>query len=961
MPEQVAGTRAYEVGRIVNRGGMGAILEARQTSIQRTVAMKVMLGETSEDAMARFIEEARITGQLEHPNIVPVHEIGIDEHQHLYYTMKFVNGVTLQDALSRLNAFDPEALDRFSLAELLNIFQKVCDAVAFAHSKGVIHRDLKPSNVMIGDFGEALVVDWGLAKQLSQPSEKRVQISASSVPSRGAQTLKGAVIGTPSFMSPEQARGDPSKVDKRSDIYALGAILYAVLYLSPPIAGKNLAEILGNARIGRIEPGADKLPHVPGGRAPESLQAVVRKATALKPEDRYQSVSELQAEVTAYQRGFATRAENATLWKQLTLAIRRYKREVGLVALALLVLVGLGAYSFARVTRERNRAKVALRELAGAAPAFATQARSYALAGKFKEAIERLDYALKLDPGHPEFLLAKANLLQACLEFEQAAPVYRSIAGKLGPLAEANAALSERLALEQKQNGSLSKASLAQLFEIMVQEQRPACELMPMSRLLGRERELALQYWTQRLREVPFALDPPLESRLTSRPDGTLKLDLSATAISDLSILSEMPLGELDLSHCRGVADLTPLKEVPLVSLDVSHTSITDLSPVRGCPLRSLSIRGCAVTEISSLQNLPLLALDASQTEIKDFSPLAGTMVESLVLEGCQILELGFVKALPLKVLRLDNSWVGGGFAALPTLPFLEILILPQNWLQLPAEEVSNIRKLSARSNLKRISDRPAGRSVQNVQTSEEFWKDWSPDLLWIERLLRGGAKPKLAKLGDHSWQIDLHDGPIDEISALAGVRISHLDISTTLIKDLTPLTGAPLTYLDLRNTPVESLEALRGMHLRTLYLYKTQVSDFAPLSTLHDLELLDVSGTAFSDLSILNAPHLTELRLGSTLVCDLSPLSRFPLQRLHCDSIKVTSLEPLLKVPTLVWLIPPKYIPDVTLLKALPNLKRISYDWHPGSEPTTTPDKFWLSDEVIALEGRQSRANKAK
>ncbi len=954
MSGQPASSSHYETGPLVNRGGMGAILEARQTSIQRTVAMKVILGPASEGAMARFVQEARITGQLEHPNIVPVHEIGVDEQQRLFYTMKFVKGITLHEALAGVRKRDPEALRRFTLAELLNIFQKICDAVAFAHSKGVIHRDLKPANVMIGDFGEALVVDWGLAKKLADITPESAGDPSPPSPVRPLETLRGSVLGTPGFMSPEQARGDGERVDERSDIYALGAILHTLLYLSPPVVGKDATEALGNVQTPRSDSDTGDLPHLSGGRLPESLQAVARKATGLKPENRYRTVADLQADVAAYQRGFATRAENATLWKQITLAVRRHRREAALSAFALAAVAGLAAYSFFKLSGERNRAAAALDELRGAAPAFVAQARAYALAEKFTDALERLDYALKLRPAEPEYLLAKGNLLQACLDFEAAARAYRAVEGPLRAGAQANAELSDSLAREKKEKGAVSKASLAQLFEAMLKEQRTASELMPMARLLGREREVALQYWMERLRELPFSLDPPIEKRLTARPDGVLKLDLSGTAVSDLRALTGIPVGELELARCVGVTDLTPLQNAALQRLDISYTSVSDLAPLAGSQLRSLVLRGSAVKDLSPLRGSALRSLDASQTEIADFSALSGTKLESLVLDGAHVADLNFLIGLPIKTLRLDGASVGGGLSVLTNLPSLETLGLPQNWLELPAAEISSIRGLARCSTLTRISHRPAARSASFVESAGKFWSEWERDLEWIERLLRTGAKPKLEKLSDNSWRIDLHDGPTDEISALAGVPISHLDISTTLVKDLSPLAGAPILFLDLRNTPVENLEPLRGMPLRTLYLYKTRVTDFSPLSTLKQLELLDLSVTPFSDLSILNSPHLAELRIGSTLVTDLRPLVRFPLRKLHCDSINVPSLAPLAQVPTLLWVIPPKDVPDVALLRALPNLELISYDWHPGSIPTMPPEKFWNSPEVIAFSARQ-------
>lgn len=158
--------RKYDVGKFVARGGMGMILSAKDRCIRRHVAMKVMTAKypPTGDQILRFIEEGQVTGQLEHPNIVPVHELGVDAKGHVFYTMKMVRGHTLKDVLGGLRSGDPDTLCDYSLMHLLSIFQRICDGVAFAHSRGVIHRDLKPENIMLGDFGEVLVMDWGLAK-----------------------------------------------------------------------------------------------------------------------------------------------------------------------------------------------------------------------------------------------------------------------------------------------------------------------------------------------------------------------------------------------------------------------------------------------------------------------------------------------------------------------------------------------------------------------------------------------------------------------------------------------------------------------------------------------------------------------------------------------------------------------------------------------------------------------------
>ena len=236
----------YEPGREIGHGGMGKILEAVDKPLRRSVALKVLVRPGDEESQNRFIREARITGELQHPSIVPVHELNVDEKGELFYAMKLVRGVTLLEILQNLARRDPETLRHYPLSSLLTIFQKVCDAVAFAHgqSEPVIHRDLKPENIMVGDYGEVLVMDWGAAKILRSkavPDESPSSAEASEFATTGELTTDafvtqaGSVMGTPGYMAPEQARGDAASTDERTDIYALGAILYALLTLEAPV------------------------------------------------------------------------------------------------------------------------------------------------------------------------------------------------------------------------------------------------------------------------------------------------------------------------------------------------------------------------------------------------------------------------------------------------------------------------------------------------------------------------------------------------------------------------------------------------------------------------------------------------------------------------------------------------------------------------------------------------------
>jgi len=426
---------AYTTGREIARGGMGAVVDARDNRLGRSVAMKVMLHrEAGAAERQRFTQEARVLSQLAHPNIVPVYDLGADAQGRLFYTMKLVQGATLHEVIGQLKAGDRAALAKYPLNTLLNIFQKVCEVVAFAHSRGILHRDLKPQNIMLGIFGEVLVMDWGLAKILpgsaaaeeasralpfhgqfnhAAPSDARPEASAapargkapdiaafsetvadgatsvltaeagsasrdsaalsavtedseSAAPASAAHivvTLDGAVVGTPHYMSPEQAQGRVNELDARSDIFSLGAILYELLALRPPVEGKTLDEVLERIRNGIITPPSSRraavpgvqpqprtealeaakmsaLPHIPSGQVPAALSAVVMKALKVDKSHRYQSVATLSAEVAAYQGGFATAAEEAGALTQLLLLLRRHRTATASLAMLLVLSVG---------------------------------------------------------------------------------------------------------------------------------------------------------------------------------------------------------------------------------------------------------------------------------------------------------------------------------------------------------------------------------------------------------------------------------------------------------------------------------------------------------------------------------------------------------------------------------------------------------------------------------------------
>ncbi|NBR84491.1 MAG: hypothetical protein EBT61_03160 [Verrucomicrobia bacterium] len=847
------------------------------------------------------MQEARVLGQLAHPNIVPVHDVGTDEQGRLFYTMKLVVGVTLHDVIGKLKAGDQETLAKYPLNALLTIFQKVCDAVAFAHSRGIIHRDLKPQNIMVGEFGEVLVMDWGLAKLL--PGSAAAEEAAKTLPLRGQlgqtgptgtlplnspaaedqatlvadqsaeadatlvagssaaddatmavgtgnasahkltfgsqdpeparpsgafATLEGAVMGTPHFMSPEQAEGKIAELDGRSDIFSLGGILYALLTLRPPVEGDSLEEILSKVRSGTIAPptafnapssttqakpratGAmteprkiHPLPHCPEGKVPAALSAVTMKALTRDKAQRYQSVAEFTRDIVAYQGGFATSAENANALTLVRLFIHRHKALTAAASLIVLLTIGFlfkvnaekraaqeaaaRAAEAERVAKANElRANTTLADLRRTAPVFYTQAQVDFADGKRDAALEKLGYAIQLDEAAADYRLRRAHLRQSAEQLTEAAEDYRRVLA-LRPTdeaAKANLALCDKL-LRESGGAELKRDQKLQLLAAL-RAQKRVLEAAPLAALLDPDIAATRTAILSRLRDVRKQ-QGWRDNRVEALPDGTFRIDFGGATMADFSVLKGLPVTVLSFNESP-ITDLSTLAGLPLRELSFILTKVSDLTPLRGVPLERLVVQGhdhdprSPLADIAPLRGMKLKSLSLLNTEVGDLSPLAG---------------------MPLEELNLWGS--------------------------------TRVRDLT----------------------------------------------------------------PLAQCKHLERLELRHASVS-----DLGPLAGLPLTKFSCSGPAITSLAALAGAPLKLLAINETGIRDLSPLSRSAQLEFIEATKTPVSDLK---------------------PVAKMPLKWLRLDNTKIVDLSLLTECTSLEEIILPGNVKDVSVLRHLPKLKRLS------------------------------------
>ena len=674
---QTSDCERYILDTIVARGGMGLIYKAYDTQTERHVAYKVIHPELQQNAqmLERFTYEAETAARLEHPHIMPVYDSGTDLQGRPFYTMKLLQGKTLAQMIESIGN-DP---NQTSLNELLDMLIKVCNAICYAHQQGIIHRDLKPDNIMIGDFGEVLVLDWGLARVPDNSSP----IDFGEVPAHLTQS--GSIIGTPAYMSPEQALG--KDVDSRFDIYALGALLQYILTFKAPIEGSDTKLVLQKAQRGELDlltrhhslPEALKTQCQ--SRVPIAAIAVSRKAMAFDVNQRYATASDMAQDLRRVIGGFAAKAENAGMVRELGLFLLRNRKIALVIGLFVSIIMCLMLNSWmaiqdenaetqrqrvqAELQRERaeqqkilaqanyQEAQAALLELKASAPIYLDRARSSIAKGDFDSALTDINTYLSMNQKNADAFVVLGRINQAQKNFEAAGDAFRKAEsfGKTNNICKAGIDISKDALHCMKMNGKLAPDTLYKIYRRLIENE----QLSEATALL--DDLLMNQKYSMRVFAELFKFSK-LKGEIKFNESGEMAIQL-ADQDQDISALCHFKkaiIEILDLSNSP-ISDLGPLALLQIRELDISNTQISNLAPLRYAKIRRINASNSKLSTLTGLVGLQFDYLDLSNCPLGDLNEIKMLQVAELRLEVSQSQPKDLSAFMHIPKLTLPISW----------------------------------------------------------------------------------------------------------------------------------------------------------------------------------------------------------------------------------------------------------------------------------------------------------------
>ena len=714
----------YELRELIAESESGPIFAAFEHNCRREVALKLCCSQVATDEiLAEFAREAQIAARVEHPGVLPVYELGLDEVGNAFIAMKRIHGRTLQQILSDIKAGHHKAVQRYPLDRLLQIFAQVCEAIEYAHSQGIVHCDLCPENILIGKYNEVRVMRWRDAFLLdggpNQPGGNRHNPNAPDEhpvaqaldPSKvsmaewaGAQQDDKAhsPVNPLRFacLAPEQTAIENASCGRASDIYALGAILYTILTLRPPVKGVNKSEVLRSILAHRITPISGinaesqrarkgrrgvELAHCPNGEVPAALAAIALKALTSNPTDRYDSARVLRERVAGWERERDRKADRTSFLSDWLRFGKRHRRVRLLALVTLPIVVGalfavnaalVGVLRAAEERRQestealteltRERDALDLRRGYGRSMELPEEQAYWVLA---QEALKEGELSVDASIARAQLAIAMGNmdevrnLLGSVFEavddrrtYQHACDLYVASSATRGPpkpisfmpqRAKAGPSEDEYGQVRVAWNADDFEMTWRQL-KIELERLNPALSL-PDDALTVEDGVVSFSAVNEiNLHDIRPLADLPIS-----------RLELAGTGVEDLTPLAGMPLVSASFFESVAVRDLTPLAGLPLRSLDISQTLVSDLTPLAGLPLTELFLDGAPVLSLAVLQGMKLTSLSASDTRIRSLKPLAGMSLTSLGVSRTQIASLAPLAGMPLEALALSQTLVG--------------------------------------------------------------------------------------------------------------------------------------------------------------------------------------------------------------------------------------------------------------------------------------------------------------